>query len=363
MVLTQPKPVGESPLVLREVEEPQPATDEVRVKVTACAVCRTDIHIVEGDLELRTSEGRASARPQLKSGRLAGKWDVQKPVPPNREKPTPIIPGHQVVGRIDQVGKSVTRFQIGQRIGIAWLRYVDGTCRFCRRGRENLCPDSRYTGYDVDGGYAEYAVAPQDFAYELPEGFDDEHVAPLLCGGLIGYRALERAAVPEKGRLLLVGFGSSAHIVIQLALHRGHEVHVVTRSENHIRQAKELGATWASSDFRDLPGKADSAILFAPSGKLVPPSLEALDRGGICSIAGIHLSDVPELNYSRHLYQERELRSVTSNTREDARALFAEAKAAGIRSQTTAYPLQDANRALTDMKQSNVEGTPVLILR
>ena len=328
MVLTQPKPVGESPLALREVEEPQPATDEVRVKVTACAVCRTDIHIVEGDLELHAA---------------------------------PVIPGHQVVGRIDQVGKSVTRFQIGQRIGIAWLRHVDGTCRFCRRGRENLCPDSRYTGYDVDGGYAEYAVASQDFAYELPEGFDDEHVAPLLCGGLIGYRALERAAVPEKGRLLLVGFGSSAHIVIQLALHRGHEVHVVTRSENHIRRAKELGAAWAGSDFRDLPGRADSAILFAPSGQLVPPILEALDRGGICTIAGIHLSDVPELNYSRHLYQERELRSVTSNTREDARALFAEAKAAGVEVQTTTYALQDANRALADMKQSKSDGTPVLI--
>jgi propanol-preferring alcohol dehydrogenase len=210
---------------------------------------------------------------------------------------------------------------------------------------------------------AEYAVAPQDFAYELPDGFDDEHVSPLLCGGLIGYRALERAAVPQNGRLLLVGFGSSAHIVIQIALHRGHEVHVVTRSENHIRRAKELGAAWAGNDFRDLPGKVDSAILFAPSGPLVPPTLEALDRGGICSIAGIHLSDVPAINYDRHLYQERELRSVTSNTREDARALFAEASAAGIRLHTTSYPLQDANRALTDMKHSNVDGTPVLINR
>ncbi len=260
------------------------------------------------------------------------------------------------------MGESVTRFQIGQRIGIAWLRHVDGTCRFCRRGRENLCPSSRYTGYDVDGGYAEYPVAPENFAYELPDGFDDEHVSPLLCGGLIGYRALERAAVPEQGRLLLVGFGSSAHIVIQIALHRGYEVHVVTRSENHIRQAKKLGAAWAGSDFRDLPGKADSAILFAPSGKLVPPTLEALDRGGICSIAGIHLSDVPAINYDRHLFQERELRSVTSNTRADVRALFAEASAAGIRLQSTAYPLEDANRALMDMKHSTVDGTPVLII-
>lgn len=329
MVLEQQKPVDESPLVLREVEEPRPAADEVRVRVSACAVCRTDIHIVEGDLALHRN---------------------------------PVIPGHQVVGRIDRVGEDVTRFHVGQRIGIAWLRHVDGTCEHCRRGRENLCPGSLYTGYDADGGYAEYAVAPEDFAYELPDGFNDEHVAPLLCGGLIGYRALERAAVPEKGRLLLVGFGSSAHIVIQIALHRGHEVHVVTRNEQHLRLAKELGGAWAGNDFRDLPGKVDSAILFAPSGKLVPPTLEALDRGGICSIAGIHLTEIPALNYDRHLYQERELRSVTSNTREDARALFAEAKAAGVRIQTTAYPLQDANRALTDMKQSKSDGTPVLLM-
>jgi propanol-preferring alcohol dehydrogenase len=329
MVLGQQKPVSESPLVLREVDEPQAAADEVRVRVSACAVCRTDIHITEGDLALHRTQ---------------------------------VVPGHQVVGRIDQVGGSVKRLQLGQRIGIAWLRHVDGTCPFCRRGRENLCPGSRYTGYDVDGGYAEYAVAPEEFAYELPDGFDDEHVSPLLCGGLIGYRALERAAVPESGRLLLVGFGSSAHIVIQIALHRGYEVHVVTRSENHIREAKKLGAAWAGADFRDLPGKVDSAILFAPSGKLVPPTMEALDRGGICSIAGIHLSDVPGMNYERHLYQERELRSVTSNTRDDARALFAEASAAGIRLQTTAYSLQEANRALLDMKQSKAEGTPVLII-
>lgn len=329
MVLTQQKPASESPLVLREVDEPQPAADEVRVKVSVCAVCRTDLHIVEGDLALHR---------------------------------TPVIPGHQVVGRIDRVGEGVSRFRVGQRIGIAWLRHVDGTCSFCRRGRENLCPNSRYTGFDADGGYADYAVAPEDFAYELPEGFDDEHVSPLLCAGLIGYRALERAAVPEQGRLLLVGFGSSARIVLQLALHRGHEIHVVTRSENHIRQAKQMGAAWAGADFRNLPAKADSAILFAPSGKLVPPTMEALERGGICSIAGIHLSDVPELNYARHLYQERELRSVTSNTRDDARALFAEASAARLRLQTTPYSLQEANRALADMKQSNVDGTPVLII-
>jgi len=329
VLLKRQQPVTQSPLALLEVDEPQPAADEVRLKVSVCAVCRTDIHIVEGDLALHRS---------------------------------PIVPGHQVVGRIDQVGAKVTRLRVGQRIGIAWLRYVDGTCRFCRRGRENLCLASRYTGYDVDGGYAEYAVVPEEFAYELPDGFNDEQISPLLCGGLIGYRALERAAVPDSGRLLLVGFGSSAHIVLQIALHRGHEVYVVTRAENHIHEAKKIGAIWAGSDFRDLPATVDSAILFAPSGKLVPPTLDSLDRGGVCAIAGIHLSDVPVLNYDAHLYQERELRSVTSNTRDDARALFAEAAAARLRIQTTPYPLKDANRALADMKESKVKGTPVLII-
>jgi propanol-preferring alcohol dehydrogenase len=251
---------------------------------------------------------------------------------------------------------------MGQRIGVAWLREVDGSCRFCQRGSENLCLSSRYTGYDTDGGYAEYALAPENFAYELPDDFDDEHVAPLLCGGLIGYRALEKAAVPENGRLLLVGFGSSADIVLQIALHRGYQVHVVTRSENHIERARQLGAAWAGADFRNLPEKVDSAILFAPSGRLVPPTLEALDRGGICSIAGIHLSEIPSLNYDRHLYQERQLRSVTANTRADARALLAEATAIKLQTHITIYDLPDANRALRDMKQSAVDGTPVLIV-
>ena len=329
MVLTRQQPVDSAPLTLREVDEPRAGPGEIRVKVSACAVCRTDIHIIEGDLPLRK---------------------------------TPIIPGHQIVGRVDQIGEGVMGMRLGQRIGIAWLRHVDGTCKFCRRGRENLCPASRYTGYDSDGGYAEYAIVPEDFAYDLPEGFDDEHLSPLLCGGLIGYRALGRAAMPEKGRLLLVGFGSSAHVVVQLALHRGHEVFVVTRSEHHIRHALALGASWAGIDFAGLPKKADGAILFAPSGKLVPPTLEALDRGGICSIAGIHLSDIPSLEYNRHLYQERELRSVTANTREDARALLAEAAETGIKPQTVRYPLKEANRALLDMKLSSIDGTPVLVI-
>lgn len=329
MVLTEQKLVSQSPLICQEIDEPVAGPGEVRLKVSVCAVCRTDIHIVEGDLPLHR---------------------------------TPVIPGHQIVGRVDQIGSNVTGFRVGQRIGVAWLREVDGSCRFCRRGSENLCLNSRYTGYDTDGGYAEYALAPTNFAYELPDDFDDEHVAPLLCGGLIGYRALEKAAVPEKGRLLLVGFGSSAHIVLQIALHRGYKVHVITRSENHIQRARQLGAAWAGADFRDLPEKVDSAILFAPSGRLVPPILEVLDRGGICSIGGIHLSEIPSLNYDRHLYQERQLRSVTANTRADAQALLAEATAIKLQTHITIYDLPDANLALLDMKQSAVDGTPVLIV-
>jgi len=328
MVLTQQQSLDSAPLAFSEVDTPQAGPGEVRIKVSACAVCRTDIHIIEGDLPIHKS---------------------------------PVIPGHQIVGMVDQVGKDAKRFRLGQRIGIAWLRNVDGTCKFCQRSRENLCLTSGYTGYDADGGYAEYAVVPEDFAYELPDEFDDEHLSPLLCGGVIGYHALERAAVPKNGRLLLVGFGSSAHLILQIALHRGHEIFVITRSEDHIRQALSLGASWAGRDFGDLPGKFDGAILFAPSGKLVPPIMQALDRGAICSIAGIHLSDIPPLEYNRHLYQDRELRSVTANTRQQALALLAEAETARIKPQIVRYPLEEANRALLDMKLSRTHGTPVLI--
>jgi propanol-preferring alcohol dehydrogenase len=327
MVLGRQDSIDNSPLVLREVDEPQASPGEIRIKITVCAVCRTDLHVIEGDLALHKA---------------------------------PVIPGHQIIGRVDQVGDGVTRWKPGDRAGIGWLRHVDETCKFCRCDRENLCLDSRYTGYDSDGGYAEFAVVPEKFAYQLPGEFSDENAAPLLCAGLIGYRALQRAAMPGGGRLLLVGFGSSAHIVAQLALHRGYEVFVVTRSENHIRMAGKLGVVWVGVDFEDLPRKMDGAVLFAPSGKLVPPIMEALDRGGVCSIAGIHLSDVPALNYNRHLYQEREIRSVTANTRSDAFALLAEAARAKIQTQTTVYPLKEANRALIDMKHSRLDGTPVL---
>lgn len=327
MVLESQGPIEGRPLRLRDVPIPEPGAGEVRVRVGCCAICRTDLHVVEGDLP----------QPNL-----------------------PLIPGHQAVGVVDALGEGCRRLKLSDRVGIAWLRGTDGTCRFCLRGRENLCLDARFTGYHENGGYAEYALVREDFAYPIPEAFDDAHAAPLLCAGLIGYRALRRAALPEKGRLLLIGFGSSAHIVIQLAIHRGHRVSVVSRGDKHRELCLRLGAAWAGSDFEGLPEKVDGAILFAPVGDFVPPAMRCLDRGGILSIAGIHLTDVPPLNYERELFYEREVRSVTANTREDGRELFAEALAAGIRPEITPYPLEEANQALLDMKEDRIAGTGVL---
>jgi propanol-preferring alcohol dehydrogenase len=330
MILDRHGDIDVSPLALREVDRPEPGPAEVRVQTRVCAICRTDLHVIEGDLPARK---------------------------------LPIIPGHQVVGVVDQVGEGCSRLAMGQRVGIAWLRYTDGTCRYCRRGQENLCASSRYTGYDEHGGYAEFATVPEAFAYELPESFSDVEAAPLLCAGLIGYRALKRSRVPEGGKLLLVGFGSSAHMVIQIAVHRGYKVYVVTRSERHQRLSESLGAVWAGDALNHLPEKMDSAILFAPIGTLVPPTLEALDRGGTLSLAGIHMTDVPGLNYEKHLFQEKQLCSVTANTREDGRELLAEAAAATAKPHVELYPLADANRALQDLKHSRIDGTGVLVMR
>ncbi|HTQ10132.1 MAG TPA: zinc-dependent alcohol dehydrogenase family protein [Fimbriimonadaceae bacterium] len=330
MVLERRAPIESAPLRLLEVPDPEPSDGEVRVKVNVCALCRTDLHVIEGDL------------------------------PPVK---LPVIPGHQVVGEIDKLGPGCKKLRVGQRVGIAWLRHTDGTCGYCRRGRENLCPNSRYTGYMADGGYAEFATIPEDFAYELPEGFSDIAGSPLLCAGLIGYRALQRASVPDGGKLLLIGFGSSAHIVIQLALHRGCRVFVVSRAEKHLKLSRELGAEWAGLSVEGIPEKMDSVILFAPAGELVPDSLSVLDRGGILSIAGIHLSDVPVLNYERHLFYEKEVRSVTANTREDGRALLAEAVAANVQPHVHTFRLEEANEALLRMKRDGIEGTGVLLVR
>jgi alcohol dehydrogenase, propanol-preferring len=327
MVLNAPAAIDSSPLVLREVETPRPKVGEVRLRVLSCGLCRTDLHVIEGEL------------------------------PPHKPN---IIPGHQVVGIVDELGPEAGRFQIGDRVGIAWLRYTCGTCRYCQAGKENLCPNARFTGYDEDGGYAEYAVVSEAFAYPLPAPLVSTSVAPLLCAGIIGYRALERAQMRPGCRLGLYGFGSSASIAIQIALHLGCRVYVMTRDEKHQKLALQLGATWAGSADATPPEPLDSAVLFAPVGTLVLPGLAALDRGGTLAIAGIHLSDIPSLNYDRHLFDERTLTSVTANTRADGNELLRLAAEIPLKPETVHFPLADANRALQMLKNDGINGSGVL---
>jgi len=324
----EPGPIESRPLRLVDKPVPEPGPGEVRVKVTACGVCRTDLHVAEGDL------------------------------PPHKRA---VTPGHEVVGRVDKLGEGTRRFSVGDRAGIAWLRYTDGTCRFCRAGRENLCLSPRFTGWDDDGGYAEYAVVDERYAYRLPEGFPDEKAAPLLCAGIIGYRALKRANLPLFGRLGIYGFGASAHIAAQVAIRQGAEVHVLTRSEQAQQLALSLGAASAAGAYERPPQPLDAAIIFAPVGDLVPVALEALDRGGTLAIAGIYLSDVPALNYGRQLFQEKTLQSVTANTRADGEELLSAASRLGIEVTTTAYPLASADQALADLAHDNVRGAAVLL--
>ncbi len=329
MVLEEISPIENSPLRLLDWPAPEPGPGELSVRVRACAVCRTDLHVIEGDLPGET---------------------------------LPIIPGHQVVGIVERMGPECRAFRPGQRVGIAWLRQTCGVCRFCLAGRENLCSGARFTGYHAHGGYAQWAVVPELFAYLIPDVFHDEEAAPLLCAGIIGYRALKRANVPPGGKLALYGFGSSAHVVLQLALYRGYEVFVVSRAEKHRQLARDMGAHWVGEKPADLPTKVDSAIIFAPAGELVPAALELLEKGGTLAVAGIHLSPIPEMDYTRCLFFERDLRSVTSNTREDGRALLEEAAQIPIRPKVTAYPLAEANRALQDLKADRLAGTGVLLI-
>lgn len=327
-VVHTPGPVDTGPLVAVDRPVPEPGPGEVRVRVSACGVCRTDLHLAEGDLAPHGHE---------------------------------IVPGHEVVGVVDALGAGAERFALGERIGIAWLRHTCGRCRFCVRGDENLCLAPRFTGWDADGGYAEHAVVDEHFAYRLPSSFDDQRVAPLLCAGIIGYRALQRADLPEGGRLGIYGFGGSAHLAAQVALAQGATVHVMTRSADARRLALELGAASAGDTFDAPPEPLDSAIVFAPAGEIVPAALEALDRGGTCAIAGIHLSDVPVLDYQRHLFQERQIRSVTANTRADGEAFLAVAAQIDIQVHTEAYPLDRADDALADLANDRVTGAAVLL--
>lgn len=320
-------PGGTQPLRLTERPVAEPSGTELLIEVTACGVCRTDLHLAQGDL------------------------------PPHLPHCTP---GHEAVGRVVECGDEVTAHAPGDRVGVAWLAATCGECRYCRSGQENLCPNSRYTGWDIHGGYAHLLIADARYVYQLPEGPPDEQLAPLLCAGIIGYRALQCASVPPRGRLGLYGFGASAHLTAQLALDRGATVHVLTRGERARRLALELGAASAGGAYDSPPEPLDSAILFAPAGELVPVALAALDRGGTLAIAGIHLSDIPPLNYQRHLFQERTLRSVTANTRIDGRAYLAEVAAHPPYVQVQPYAFAEADRALADLAAGQFIGAAVL---
>ncbi|MFI1534665.1 zinc-binding alcohol dehydrogenase family protein [Streptomyces anandii] len=326
--VTAPGPVEADPLRLVERPVPVQEDDELLVRVRACGVCRTDLHVTEGDLPVR--------RPG-------------------------VTPGHEVVGEVAGLGRAVSGFAPGDRVGVAWLRRTDGTCAYCARGAENLCPASRYTGWDADGGYAEYTTVPAAFAHRLPGEVDDVVLAPLLCAGIIGFRALRRTSLPRGGRLGLYGFGGSAHLCAQVALAEGATVHVMTRGAAAQTLALELGAASAQGAYDPPPEPLDGAILFAPAGDLVPVALRALDRGGVLSVAGIHLSDIPPLRYESDLFYEKELRSVTSNTREDARDFLAVAARHGVRATTHTYPLSRAPEALRDLKAGRFDGAAVLV--
>ncbi|MGY1808307.1 zinc-dependent alcohol dehydrogenase family protein [Blastococcus sp. SYSU D00669] len=326
-VVDPPGPIDAGPLRRVERPVPEPGPGQVRVRVTCCGVCRTDLHLAEGDL------------------------------PPRRPQ---VTPGHEVVGVVDARGPGATRFEVGERIGVAWLGRTDGTCAYCRRGDENLCAHPAFTGWDLDGGYADACLVDEAFAYRLPQGLDDVAAAPLLCAGIIGYRALRCAAVPPGGRLGIYGFGGSAHLTAQVALAQGLRVHVFTRGERNRALAAELGADSVGGAADDAPEPLDGAILFAPAGDLVPVALRALDRGSTLAVAGIWLSPIPALDYAAELFEERRLRSVTANTRRDGEEFLRLAGRLGVRATTTAYPMAAAPEALTDLAHGRFSGAAVL---
>lgn len=319
-------PIASRPLVAVERPLPEPATGEVRLRVVACACCRTDLHVVEGDLAL----------PRL-----------------------PIVPGHQVVGVVDALGDGCELLTVGDRVGVAWLHRTDGSCAFCRRGEENLCVAADFTGWTVDGGYADAVTVPEAFAVQLPAGLGDLEAAPLLCAGVVGYRALRRADVAPGERVALLGFGASAHLALQVLRHWGCEVVVMTRGEQHRALARELGAAWVGGAADAPPEPCDRAVVFAPAGELVPVALRAVRAGGTVSLAGIHMSDIPSMPYDL-LWHERSLRSVANMTRADAQEFMALADEAGIRSEFETFPLEAANDALAAIKSDAVRGAAVL---
>ncbi len=330
MVLDRCAPIHSRPLRWEELPDPTPGRGEVLVRVKACGVCRTDLHVIEGELP---AMGRR------------------------------VIPGHQVVGTVDGQGAGSHRFAIGDRIGVAWLHHTCGQCSHCREGKENLCEDSLFTGYHRPGGYAEYIVVPEDFAYAIPGVFSDTEAPPLLCAGIIGYRSLKRSQCRPGQALALYGFGSSAHIVIQIARHWGCGVYVCSRDAKHRQLALSLGAEWAGSSAEDMPVLADSAIIFAPAGSLVPQALARLRKGGTLALAGIYMTSIPEMDYETHLFHEKNIHSVTANTREDGNELLRVAAEIPIRPQVELFPMERANDALIRLKEDSIQGSAVLVVQ
>ena len=326
IVLGQQKSIDESPLELHDVPLPEPGVKQIRVKVHCCGLCHTDLHVVEGDLPAHK---------------------------------LPLIPGHQIVGTVEKCGRDVKKFQRADRVGIPWLHRTDGSCEFCRRGLENLCEHAQFTGYDADGGYAEFTVVDEDFAYPIPPQFTDENAAPLFCAGIIGYRSYRTTGIQPRERLGLYGFGASAHIVIQFARYLGNEVYVFTRSEEHRRYAQELGAVWTGRSEDPAPRPLDAAIIFAPAGKLVTDALRATRKGGTVACAGIVMSQIPAMDYEL-LYHERVLRTIANSTRQDARDFLKLAEKVPIRTEVQIYSLNETNRALQDLKHSRINGAGVV---
>jgi len=327
MVLSRPAAVETAPLELVDLPVPEPGVGEVLIRVEVCGVCRTDLHIVEGELP------------------------VHRPG---------VVPGHEVVGRVTRLGPEAGQIRVGDRVGVAWLHASCGRCPYCRRSDENLCDAPRFTGYDVNGGYAEYVTAPAAFVYPIPDGVSSREAAPFLCAGIIGYRALCRSEIPRGEPLGLYGFGASAHIVLQIARYWGCEVYVCTRGERHRELARQLGATWVGGPAETPPKKPRGSILFAPAGELVPVALDALDKGGTLALAGIYMTPIPSMEYDRYLFRERSLRSVTANTRADGRALLQLAAEVPLRTHTEEFPLEAANDALRRLKEDRINGAAVL---
>lgn len=326
MQLQEPNPIGKEPLHEVETAVPIPSANQIRVRITTCGVCHTDLHTVEGDLNLPT---------------------------------LPIIPGHEIIGTVDAVGDDVTAHNVGDRVGIGWLNWTCGECEFCREGLENLCPNARFTGLHVDGGYAQHTVIDQSFAYAIPDAFDDTHAAPLMCAGIVGYRALKLSQVEPGQRLGLYGFGASAHLVIQVARHRECEVYVFTRSQEHRRHAEELGAAWVGGAEDEPPHKVHGSVTFAPAGWIIPLALNHLRPGGTLAVNAIHTSPIPEMPYDT-VYHERILRSVKNFTRADAREFLKLAAEIPIETTISTHSLTEANGVLQKLKASEINGAAVL---